>query len=74
MADNEILEELYAIRRQIMIEQGDDLTGYLHTEFERLKATGHPIADFKQRRVTRLTTAPSPEAPMEDEASSPGDR
>ncbi len=51
MSANPILEELYAVRRQIMSEHGNDLSGYLHTEFERLKASGHPIAQIKQRTL-----------------------
>ena len=49
MPNNPILEELYAVRRQIMDEHGDNLFAYLHAEFERLKAAGHPIAYFPQR-------------------------
>lgn len=51
MPANPILEELYAVRRQIMIEHGEDLPAYLHSEFERLKALGHPVANIKQRTI-----------------------
>ena len=74
MSVNPILEELYAIRRQIMAAHGDDLAAYLHVEFERLKASGHPIANIKQRTI-RCTGAAKPgEPPMESHSSPPGDR
>ena len=43
MPKNPILEELYAARSQIQSEHGDHLAAYLHREFERLKAGGHPL-------------------------------
>ena len=74
MPNNPILEELYAVRRQIMNEHGDDLAAYLHSEFERLKASGHPIANVKQRTI-RCTGAAKPAvSAMESQASPPGDR
>ena len=51
MPKNPILEELYAIRSQIQAEHGDHLSAYLHSEFERLKAGGHPVAQIKQRTI-----------------------
>ncbi len=51
MAKNPILEELYAVRSQIQAEYGDQLSDYLHSEFERLKAEGHPVAHVEQRSV-----------------------
>ncbi len=51
MAENPILDELYSVRSQIQAEHGDHLSAYLHGEFERLKAAGHPIAQIKQRTI-----------------------
>ncbi len=51
MRKNPILEELYAARSQIQAEHGDHLAAYLHSEFERLKAAGHPVAQIKQRTI-----------------------
>ena len=51
MPKNPILEELYAVRSQIQAEHGDHLSAYLHSEFERLKAGGHPVAQIKQRTI-----------------------
>ncbi len=48
---NSVLEELYAVRRQLMDAHGDNLAAFLHTEFEKLKAAGHPIADVKQKSI-----------------------
>ncbi len=73
MSNNAILEELYAIRRQIMAEHGDDLADYLRAEFDRLRAAGHPIADIKQRRIGCTQATTSRETP-EDSASSPSGR
>ncbi len=51
MPKNPILEELYAVRSQIQAEYGDHLSAYLHSEFERLKAGGHPVAQIEQRTI-----------------------
>ena len=48
MPKNPILEELYAVRSQIQAEHGDQLSAFLHGEFERLKAGGHPVAQTRQ--------------------------
>ncbi len=50
MPKNPILEELYAVRSQIQAEHGDHLSAFLHNEFERLKAEGHPVAEVEQRQ------------------------
>lgn len=74
MPANPILEELYAVRRQIMNEHGDDLAAYLHAESERLKASGHPIANIKQRKI-RCTRAAKPgKLAVNSQVSPPGDR
>lgn len=74
MSANLILEELYAARRQIMAEHGDDLAGYLHAEFERLKASGHPIATIKQRAIRCTGAAKSGGFEMDNQSSPPRDR
>ena len=74
MSTNPILEELYAVRRQIMDEHGDDLTAYLHAEFERLKASGHPIANVKQRTIRCTGAAKTGDLEVENQSSPPGDR
>jgi hypothetical protein len=71
MSANLILEELYAARRQIMTEHGDDLAGYLHAEFERLKTSGHPIATIKQRTIRFTGAAKAGELPVESQLSPP---
>ena len=57
MPKNPVLEELYAVRSQIQAEHGEHLSAYLHSEFDRLKAEGHPIAQITQRTI-RCTVAP----------------
>lgn len=74
MSANPILEELYAVRRQLMREHGNDLSGYLHREFERLKASGHPIARLPQRSL-RLPVGSGKDAqPATAASSSPGNQ
>jgi len=51
---NPILKELYDIRREILAEHEDDLQEYLHAEFVRAKAAGHPVAKIKQRTIRRI--------------------
>lgn len=59
MPKNPILEELYAVRSQIQAEHGEHLSAYLHSEFDRLKAEGHPIAQITQRTIRRTAAAKS---------------
>jgi hypothetical protein len=53
---NPILKEIHETRRQILAEHGDDLGAYLRAEFNKTKASGHPIAKIKQRTI-RCTEA-----------------
>lgn len=53
MPENPILEELYAVRSQIQAEHGSRLSAFLHSEFERLKAEGHPVSRIRQRTIRR---------------------
>jgi len=62
---NPILSEIYDIRRQILAEHEDDLKDYLHTELERAKAEGHPIAKVKQRTIRCTGAAKSGDLPVE---------
>jgi len=66
---NPVLEELHEIRRNLQAEHQDDLTEFMHDEFARTKAAGHPIARLEQRSVC-LSTAkrllnPPPESGSE---------
>ena len=74
MPTNPILEELHAIRRRIMSEHGDDLLAYLHVEFERLKASGHPSATIEQRTIRCTGAAKASVSEVESQLSPPGDR
>ncbi len=74
MSKNPILSELYGIRSQILAEHGDDLRGFLHSQFEQLKAAGHPIAQIKQRKIRCNGAAKSGNLPEETPSSLPGER
>jgi hypothetical protein len=74
MPKNPILEELYAVRSQIQAEHGDQLSAYLHSEFERLKAGGHPFAEIKQRTIRCTGAAKSDASAVVSRSSPPGDR
>jgi hypothetical protein len=56
MTANPILQELYAARAQIMAKYGNDLGAYLRDATERTKASGHPIAQIKQRSIKASTS------------------
>jgi len=74
MSKNPILSELYGIRSQILAEHGDDLRGYLHSQFERLRAEGHPIAQIKQRTIRCTGTSKPGKLPVETHLPPPGER
>ena len=74
MTKNLILSELYDIRSQILAEHGDDLRGYLHSEFEKLRKKGHPIAQIKQRTIRCTGAAKSGDLAVDNQSSPPGDR
>ena len=74
MPKNPILEELYAVRSQIQAEHGDRLSAYLHREFERLKAGGHPVSQIEQRTIRCTGAAKSGVSAVVTRSSPPGDR
>ena len=71
---NPILKELHDIRKQILAEHGDDLGDYLRSELERTKASGHPVAQIKQRTIRSGGAAKSGELPVENLSSPPAER
>jgi hypothetical protein len=73
MTKNPILNELYEIRSQILAEHGNHLRDYLRSEFQRLKADGHPIARITQRTIRCTPAVKSVAPPMENHSSAPGD-
>jgi hypothetical protein len=74
MPKNPILEELYAVRSRIQAEHGDHLSAYLHSEFERLRAEGHPVAQIKQRTIRCPGAAKSAGSAVDSRSSPPDDR
>ncbi len=73
MSKTPILSELYGIRSQILAEHGDDLRGYLHRQFERLRAEGHPIAQIKQRTIRCAGVTNSGGIEVRNQTSPPSD-
>jgi len=71
---NPILEELYETRRQILAEHKDDLGAYLHEELKKAKASGHPVANIKQRRMRRTGVAGLGNVAPVDQPSQPADQ
>lgn len=71
---NPILKELHETRKQILAEHGDDLGAYLRAEFEKTKASGHPIAKVKQRTIRCTGAARSGGSAVENQPSPPRDR
>jgi len=71
---NPILKELHDIRSQILAEHGDDLAGYLAADFAKTKASGHPVANIKQRSIRCNGAAKSGVSEVENLSPSPADR
>ncbi len=74
MTANSILRELYAARTQIMANFGNDLGAYLRDAAERTKASGHPIAQIKQRTIRCTGAAKSSISAVESQSTPPRDR
>lgn len=59
MATSTILDELHAIRRQILAQYNGDTAAYLRAAQARLAASGRPIAHRAQRTL-RCAAATKP--------------
>jgi hypothetical protein len=74
MTRNAILDEIHAVRRQILAEYRGDVAAYLRDAEARLEASGRPVARREQRTVRR-TGAAKPSGPaVEDPPSPSGER
>ena len=74
MTRNPILDELHAVRRQILADYHGNTAAYLRDAQKRLEASGRPIA-HRQQRTIRCTGAAKPgEFVMQSQSSPPGDR
>jgi hypothetical protein len=73
MTPNTILDELHAVRRQILADYKGDTAAYLRAAQARLEASGRPIAHRKQRTIRCTVTAKSAELALEN-CSAPDDR
>lgn len=71
MPYNPILSELYEIRSKIFSDHRDDLNVFLHSEFERLKSAGHPIAQIRQRTLRRTDATKANTSATRAESSPP---
>ncbi len=74
MTSNRVLQELYAARAQIMSKYGNNLGAYLRDAAERTKASGHPVAQIKQRTIRCTGAAKSRGSTLENQSSPPRDR
>ena len=74
MTTNPILEELYAVRAEIMAEYGNDLGAYLRDAAERNRAASHPVAKIKQRTIRCTGAAKSAELPVGHLSSPPSEQ
>ncbi|MCH8047753.1 MAG: hypothetical protein IID44_29010 [Planctomycetes bacterium] len=74
MTRNVILDELHAVRRQILADCNGDTAAYLRDAQARLEASGRPISQRKQRTIRCTGAAKSGQSAMENYSSPPGDR
>lgn len=71
MTRNAILDELHAIRRQLLAKYNGDTSAYLRDAQSRLEASGRPIAQCKQRAIRRTGTGSSGTKALENQSSLP---
>ena len=74
MSRNPILDELHAVRRQLLEKYQGDTAAYLRDAQARLEASGRRIAHRKPRTIRCTGAAKSGVPPMESNSSPPGDR
>ncbi|MBC8352755.1 MAG: hypothetical protein H8E66_12240 [Planctomycetes bacterium] len=66
MARNEILDEIYAAREELLAEHGGDVHAYVEAARKRALASGRPVAAPKQR--TMRSTGAAVDAGSESES------
>jgi hypothetical protein len=74
MTRNPILDELYAAREKLLADAGGDAHKYLEGVRERERASGRLLSAEEQRTIRCNSAATSPELPVENLSSPPGDR
>ena len=74
MTRNAILDELHAVRRQLLAKYKGNTAAYLRDAQARLEASGRPIAHRKQRTIRCTGAAKSGEFVVDSQSSPPGDR
>ena len=74
MTRNTILDELHAVRRQILADYDGDTAAYLRDAKARLESSGRPIAQLKQRTIRCTEAAKSRESEVDNQTSPLGDR
>jgi len=74
MSHNAILDELHAVRQQILDDYNGDTAAYLRDAKARLKSSGRPIAQIKQRTIRCTEAAKSGEKEVDNQSSPLGDR
>jgi hypothetical protein len=71
MTRNAILDELHAVRRQILEDYKGDTAAYLRDAQARLEVSGRPISQREQRRI-RNRAAESCELSVESQSPPDG--
>ncbi|MCG8448550.1 MAG: hypothetical protein MI725_03090 [Pirellulales bacterium] len=74
MAHNEILDELHAARRKILEAYNGDTAAYLRDARAKLKASGRPIWQGKQRTIRCTGATKSIGSSAENLSSPPAER
>lgn len=74
MTHNAILDELHAVRRQILAKYHGNTAAYLHDAKARLEASGRPLDHRKQRTIRCATAAKSNDSLEGNRSSPPDDR
>ena len=74
MTRNAILDELHAVRRQLLAQYNGDTAAYLRDAQARLEASGRPIAQRKQRTIRCTGAAKSGKFVVDSQSSPPGDQ
>lgn len=74
MTHNSILDELHAIRRQLLAQFNGNMAAYLQEAQVRLEASDRPIAHRMQRTIRGTGAMKLSELTIESPVLPPGDR
>jgi hypothetical protein len=74
MSNNAILDELHAIRRELLAKYNGDMSAYLRDAQARLEASGRPIAHREQRTIRGAAAMSANESAMEKHSTAAVER